>query len=158
MSRRWRIRLAAAGGLWLVTSLVLASVGAQPHVGLLAAGALAVVVVGGVALDLMETAQPLLWRRPPDASESSAESADRRVWLIERRIKATGRVDDMLHADLVALTVDRLRSRHGIDPELTPEQAEAVCGPALWRFLCAPSGSTLRSAQLPAVVHAIEAI
>lgn len=68
------------------------------------------------------------------------------------------RFRDRVRPLLVGLAADRLRIRHGIDPDTDPEQARAILGEPLWQLRTAPPTRSPSRAELTALVTALERI
>jgi hypothetical protein len=68
------------------------------------------------------------------------------------------RFRDRVRPMLVRLADDRLRTRHGIDPDTDPDHARAILGEQLWQLRTASPTRSPSRAELTALVAALESI
>lgn len=161
MTVSWRRRLAVVVACWAAVVAVMAGLGMEPNLIVLAALAAVVGVITWVVLDLSDIAAPVDWRTTREGSGRGVAS-DVRVNTLRRQLGAAGALgsDDMVHTSLVAIIDDRLASEHGVDRRVQPSMAAALLGPDLDEFVTHPP-SRERWADprfLPAVLDRIEAL
>ena len=129
---------AAGGAVWLV--FLLASYRARADLCVVAGLAVAVVwrLVRATA---PAPAPPLV---PPERDDSSGDGFAELASL-EHRL-SWGSVDpdrfrERVRPVLVDLALERLRSRHGVDPATQPEDARRILGESLWQMVTGPPPS-----------------
>lgn len=161
MTVSWRRRLAVVVACWAVVVAVMAGLGMEPNLVVLAAVAAVVGVIIWVVLDLSDIAAPVDWRTTREGGGRGV-AHDVRVSALRRQLGAAGALgsDDMVHTSLVAIIDDRLASEHGVDRLTQPALAAPLLGPDLDEFVTRPP-SRERWADprfLPAVLDRIEAL
>jgi hypothetical protein len=146
---------AGAGALWL---LFLAS-SYRARADLCVVGGLAVAACWRLATAV--SAAPVAVPEPPD--RPPAEDGLVELTALEHRL-AWGSVDpdrfrERVRPVLVDLTVERLRSRHGVDPATQPEEARRILGESLWQMVTGPPPSRCPTGpELSRLVEAMERI
>jgi hypothetical protein len=146
---------AAGGALWL-----LFFVGSyRAHIGLCVAGGLAVASCWRlvVAVSPPPVAVPVPPGRPaPDDGLIELATLEHRLsWGSVDPDRFRERVRPML----VDLALERLRSRHGVDPAAQPDDARRILGESLWQMVTGPPPSRPPTRpELSRLVDAMERI
>lgn len=162
MSRRWLVRIGSAVAAWLLLWLVAAFLGMTVRPVLLGGVIAAIGCAAWLVLDASASARPSYWRQEPD-DPVRGPGEDRRLDALVRHLGKNFDARewvDVLHADLVAITDDRLMARHGLSRSADAERAAAVLGPDLSRFLVLPRNERrpLTIDQLDHLLTRIEAL
>jgi hypothetical protein len=123
---------------------------------------LAAVALSRLLLVVQATDEP----PPPVAVEDVPEPAPYRdlVFLEERMSWGSvdrQRFEERVRPQLVRVTAERLRQRHGVSLADEPTRARAIVGEELWTFLTAPAGQQgkpIGHREMSALVGRIEAL
>jgi hypothetical protein len=70
----------------------------------------------------------------------------------------TARFAHIVQPQIVAIVDERLRLRHAIERHVDPDQARALCGPELWRFVTEPVTRSIGPNDVATVVAQMEAL
>jgi hypothetical protein len=127
----------AAGALWLAFR----AGSYRAHLGLCLAGGFAVAACWRLAVAVAQPGPEVLVpgdRPAPDDGLIALASLEHRL--------SWGSVDpdrfrERVRPVLVDLALERLRSRHGIDPATQPEEARRILGESLWQMVTGPPPS-----------------
>lgn len=131
------VAAAAAGTLWLLFFLS----SYRPRPDLCVVGGLAVAACWRLVMAV--SPPPQAFPAPPDRPAPDGGLLEL-SWL-EHRL-AWGSVDadrfrERVRPVLVDLTLERLRSRHGVDPATQPEDSRRILGESLWQMVTGPPPS-----------------
>ena len=143
---------AAAGGLWVL--FLAASYRARAD--LCVVGGLAAAACWRLAAGVSPPPQAV----PDTPDRPPAEDGLIELTGLEHRL-SWGSVDadrfrQRVRPMLVDLTVERLRSKHGVDPVAQPEDARRILGESLWQMVTGPPPS--RSPSRPELSRLVEAM
>jgi len=159
MSRTWRRRALLAVVVWAATVGLLAAIGMRPSPVPLAGITLCVAAVTWLLLDLGDVASPTSWYAASDAGGTGL-GADARLRALHRQLlRDPSRDGGELHALLVGLIDDRLRTEHAIDRRTNPAAAASILGEPLNALAAGPAPSDLTDPTvLSAILTRIEAL
>jgi hypothetical protein len=147
---------AAGGAVWLLFQL--ASYRARPDL-CLAAG----LAVAATWRLVRATAPPPGQALPPPHRPAAPQDGFAELSSLEHRL-SWGSVDpdrfrQRVRPVLVDLALERLRSRHGVDPATHPEQARRILGEQLWQLMTGPPPARCPSRpELSSMVDDLERI
>jgi len=145
----------AGGALWVLFSI--ASYRARPELCIVGGLAVATCWRLAVAVTPPPAVAPVLPDRPaPDDGLIELTSLEHRLsWGSVDPVRFRERV----HPLLVDLALERLRSRHGVDPAARPADARRILGEPLWQMVTGPPPTRCPSRpELSRLVDALERI
>jgi hypothetical protein len=145
-ARRWAVRelgllllVAAVAGAALWLAFFAGSY--RAHLGLCVAGGLAVAACWRLVVAVVRPPPPVV--APPE--RAAPDDGLIALASLEHRL-SWGSVDpdrfrERVRPVLVDLALERLRSRHGVDPATQPEEARRILGESLWQMVTGPPPS-----------------
>lgn len=148
------VGVGAGGAVWLL--FLLASYRARPD--LCIAAGLAVAATWRLVTATLPPPRPAL---PAPEVPSPPEDGFVELTSLEQRL-SWGSVDEdrfgqRVRPLLVDLALERLRSRHGVDPATEPEHARRILGESLWQLMTGPPAARCPSrSELSRLVDDLE--